>query len=124
VATIIKVTIKGPDLASLIKQKNALIEKNTERELDRVSQFTQTDAMRFCPVSPDTIAHQKGTKIHMRDDIKIYAAKLLRQIGTNKFYGKFVELGTRLMRARPFLGKAFNKNYKSLISYLRSQKVN
>lgn len=123
-ADIVTVRIKGPDLARAVLLVNARIDKNTERELDRVADSTQTDAKVFCPVSKDTYAHKKGMKTHMRDDIKIYRKRLLRQIGTNKPYGIFVEGGTVNMRARPFLGKAFNKNYRGFISYIKAQKVN
>ena len=117
------VTIKGPDLASLFQQANDKIIINTEDELDIVANLTQDTARDNCPVSQETEAHEKGEKIHMRDDIKIYVDKLLRQIGTNKDYGIYVHNGTYKMPARPFLVNAFEANRQSLVQNLQNMKI-
>lgn len=117
------VTIKGPDLVSLFQQANQRIEINTEDELDIVANLTQSDAIDQCPVSQDTEAHEKGDATHMRDDIKIYTAKLRRQIGTNKNYGVYVHNGTYKMPARPFLVNPFEANRQSLVQNLQNMKI-
>lgn len=122
-ADTIRVVIRGPDLVGAVKLANARIEVNTERSLDRVAKSTQTTAKIYCPVSRDTQAHIKGTKTHMRDDIKVYGSGLMRQIGTNKHYGIFVHDGTTRMRARPFLKRAFDENHQGLLDDLKAMKV-
>lgn len=117
------ITIKGPNLADLFKQANERIIINTEDALDIVANLTQSDAMDNCPVSQETEAHEKGDKTHMRDDIKVYKRRLLRQIGTNKDYGIFVHNGTRKMKARPFLVNAFEANRQSLVQELQSMRI-
>jgi len=117
------VTIKGPNIAALFQQANDKIIVNTEDALDIVANLTQSDARDNCPVSQETEAHEKGDATHMRDDIKIYTAKLRRQIGTNKTYGIFVHNGTRKMRARPFLLNAFEANRQSLVQELQNMKI-
>lgn len=107
------VTIKGPDLASLIKQANDRIIINTEDALDIVANLTQSDAKDDCPV--DTGKLQKS--------IKIYKRRLLRQIGTNVPYGIYVHNGTYKMPARPYLLNAFEANRQSLIQELQNMKI-
>jgi len=101
----ITVTIKGPDLAAAAMSANVRIEANSEIALDTVSSATEGDAKAECPVRTG----------ELRDDIKTYRAKLLRQIGNNKFYAPFVHNGTYKMKGRPYLLNAFNKNSGSLI---------
>ena len=47
--------------------------------------------------------------------------KMVARVGTNVVYGKFLELGTRKMAARPWLRKAFNENYAKLMKIIRGK---
>lgn len=117
------VTIKGPNLVDLIQKVNKKIEINTEDGLDIVANKTQDSAKDACPVSEDTEAHKNGDQTHMRDDIKVYKRRLLRQIGTNKTYAIFVHNGTYKMKGRPFLLNPFEANRQSLVQELRNMKL-
>lgn len=75
-------------------------EGETGRYLLRAATQVERTAKRLCPVDTgrlrSSITHQMG-----RD-----ARGLLAKVGTNVSYAKYVELGTRRMRARPFLRPA------------------
>jgi len=43
---------------------------------------------------------------------------LVLVVGTNVYYGKYLELGTRKMAARPFIRPSFNRNRQSIKSML------
>jgi hypothetical protein len=107
---LITATIKGPDLVAAITAANIRIEANAEIALDMVAAATQSDAQAACPV-------QTGA---LRADIKIYEAKLLRQIGNNLYYAPFVHNGTIKMRPRPYLTGAFFVNTPSLINNIQA----
>lgn len=107
------VRITGPDLGPLVQSVNAEIEAGIEEILDKVAYNVQNDAKDDCPV--DTGA--------LQDDIKVYAAKLQRDIGNNIYYCIYVHNGTYKMKARPYLFNAFEKNNPGFIKDIQSMKV-
>ena len=48
----------------------------------------------------------------------LYPIDIYADIGTNVFYGKYVEFGTRRSRAKPYLAPAFNQYSKEYEKYL------
>lgn len=93
-------SVRGPDLTAVILAANTHIETNAETALDTVAAATEGDGKAGCPVRTGAL----------RDDIKTYKARLLRQIGNNLYYSIFVHNGTYKMRGRPYLLNSFNKN--------------
>ncbi len=49
--------------------------------------------------------------------------KLVARVGTNLKYGKFLELGTSKMAARPFLRPALSKNHDVIARILAGEKI-
>ena len=63
------------------------------------------DARFACPVDTGNLANS----IQMSGPVKTGTYSAEGSVGTNVYYGPFVELGTRRMAARPFLGPALEK---------------
>lgn len=122
-AEIVTVKITGlENLVLKVAQINAEIEEQAEEELDRVADQTQSDAKDNCPVAVKPKKNEKpGT---LRDDIKVYASKLKRQIGNlNVYYCIFVHNGTYKMKARPYLMNAYEANRQQFIQNMRNIKL-
>lgn len=69
------------------------------------------DAKELCPIR---FGHLQGSIT-----TQISSDGLVAEIGTGVDYAEFVELGTRRMRARPYLLPAFEENVRKLRDGLR-----
>lgn len=118
----VSVKITGPDLGMRVSLLNAQIQELAEEELDRVADQVQSDAKDGCPVAQNPKKGEiPGT---LRDDIKVYASKLKRQIGNlNVYYSVFVHQGTYKMKARPYLLNAAETNNPVFIQNMRNIKL-
>lgn len=67
------------------------------------------------PVSaPGTSPHKELGRLRASINNAVDKDKLVARVGTNVTYGKFLELGTRHMEARPFLRKNLNEQMPTL----------
>lgn len=88
------------------KFRDALPEQ-IEQALIAIGLTAETYAKRDCPVDTGRL---RNSITHAYDDDSAY-------IGTNVEYGKYVELGTSRMAARPYLGPAatqHSEEYKNI----------
>lgn len=121
-ADTITVKISGPDLGMRVALLNAQIAEQAEEELDRVADQVQSDSKNGCPVA---VKPKKGEiPGTLRDDIKVYASKLKRQIGNlNVHYAVYVHQGTYKMKARPYLLNAAEVNNPTFIQNMKNIKL-
>lgn len=88
-------------------QFRAELPKRIEQALIAIGLTAETYAKRDCPVDTGRL---RNSITHAYDDDSAY-------IGTNVEYGKYVELGTSRMAARPYLGPAatqHSQEYKNI----------
>jgi len=111
------------NLALKVALVNAEIQEQAEEELDRVADQVQSDAKDNCPVAQNPKKGEiPGT---LRDDIKVYASKLKRQIGNlNVHYAIYVHNGTYKMKARPYLLNAAEVNNQTFVDNMRKIALN
>jgi HK97 gp10 family phage protein len=64
----------------------------------------------------------KITNIKTQAGVKYVLVGIIKKDNPELFYGKFVEFGTSKMRARPFLGTAYERN-KEQIQEIIAQKL-
>jgi hypothetical protein len=117
----ISVRITGPDIAALALAATEKIMQDAEDSLDDIADKTQSDAKDDCPVAQNPKKGEiPGT---LRDSIKVFARKFLRQIGTDVPYGPYVHNGTWKMKARPFLFNAVEKNKQAWVAAIMSRRI-
>lgn len=119
------VKVRGlADCQANIQQALKNIEIGTEAALDVVAEATLADDIANCPVgTPESTGipgYKGGT---LRDGQQIYAARLLRQIGSDVPYHWYVNDGTYKMAARPFTTNAFEANKGQLVPECQKIKV-
>jgi len=91
----------------LLTVLGSLVRSQTLRHFEQES----GPAGKWAPLSPATIARKRGRQGQilsdtgrLRGSISAVVADHEVEVGTNVFYGKFHQHGTRKMKARPFLG--------------------
>lgn len=62
---------------------------------------------------------------HLRRNIQmeIDTVKMIARVGTNVLYAKFLEMGTRKMKSRPFMQKALKECFSRLKKVLESETI-
>lgn len=88
------------DAAAIIVEEEARDSMTRVKTGDRMGKFTRRSAPGEPPASQHGEAGLLGSVGWRRN------GELRRQVGTNKDYGKFLELGTATMAARPWLVRA------------------
>lgn len=74
------------------------------------------------PVSePGDSPHKDTGRLRASISHEVDTDKGVARVGSNLFYSKWLELGTRFMAARPYLRKAFHENYDALMKILRGK---
>lgn len=102
----IKITITGMDsLDTAVRAKIERIKTQVSAAVQGAGIDCQAGAKQDCPVDTG----------RLRSSIQyVPTGRYSCQVGTNVFYGKFVELGTRKMGPRPFLFPAYQSAKKTL----------
>ena len=117
----IQVSIKGLEtiqrnLANLTPEMKLRI----GQALSATALNCQTDARKLCPVGTPESTHRKGyIGGRLRASIRIrQVAELAWEVFTDVTYSWFVELGTRKMKAKPYLHPAWQMNQEKLMKRL------
>jgi HK97 gp10 family phage protein len=114
------VSIYGQDkVFAAIENEYLKLARRANRAINSAGLTCQKVAKQNCPVgTPEStgIKHYHGGRL--RQSIQVDNSKwLVSTVGTNVYYGIFVEKGTVKMRARPFLTMGFEAGVKELQSY-------
>lgn len=78
------------------------------KELQRTGIRVHNKAKRYCPVDTGRLR----SSIRSTQAFEETHRQLVVRVGTNVEYARFVEMGTRYMRARPFLRRALNEEVR------------
>lgn len=70
------------------------------------------------PSSPGEPPHKQYGHLRRSVATEVDSATLVGRVGTNLNYGRWLELGTRLMAARPWLRRALRENQARIKSIL------
>lgn len=82
--------------------------QSIDRALKTIGIKAQSYAKKSCPVDTGRL---RNSITHQNDKDTVY-------VGTNVEYGVYVEMGTRKMRAQPYLGKSITEHvseYKEIL---------
>jgi len=93
------------------KQGITNLKKDIEKFVGKVAKDMKSNAQKYCPV--DTGKLQNSISI-VKDDTDSNGDEIVYKIGTDVEYAKFVEFGTKLQEAQPYLRPAA-KNLKAFI---------
>lgn len=97
-------TIRNLDLT------NKKIAKEVQEQVGKSALNVQYEAKRRCPV--DTGALRRSITVE-------FIGKMSARVGPHMPYAPFVELGTRKMRAKPFLTPAFEQERPKFLAELK-----
>jgi HK97 gp10 family phage protein len=97
-----------------LKSNKAAVQAQMERKLDArlalAGEFVTGAAKLLAPVDTGNL---RGSIDHRK------AGRLIQRIGTNVEYAAYVELGTRRMRARPYLLPALIENKREIMRIIK-----
>lgn len=91
-------------------QIKAMSKQAIEKALTEIGMTCETHAKKLCPVDTGNLRNSISYQVN--------ASGNYVDIGTDVFYGKFVELSTRYMKAQPFLKPAATEHtseYKAIV---------
>ena len=104
----------------------AMLNRFTSDFTDKVSnglvegcKIVEGDAKATCPGSTEE-TRPGGPHGELRESITSAVEGLQGEVGTNKEYGMYVELGTYKMRAQPFLVPALQNNKEAIINAIKA----
>ncbi len=118
----ITVTINGvPDILRTVQNLTPQLRTRLSTAIKATTLTCQTEAKRACPVGTPESTHKKGyVGGRLRASLAArFPDELTGEVFTNVQYGPYVELGTRKMRARPFLRPAFAANAAKLLERVK-----
>ncbi len=118
----ISVSVSGMDAVfSKLDENLQKMSNHANRAVNSAGLTCQGVAKRHCPVgTPESTGIPGYHGGRLRQSIQVDNSKfLVSTVGTNVYYGIFVEKGTVKMKARPFLTMGFEAGAKQLLSDLR-----
>ena len=71
--------------------------------------------------TPGESPHKDTGRLRASISHEFDTAEHTARVGTNLVYGKWLEVGTKNMEARPFLRKAFNEHFQQIKKILRGK---
>lgn len=112
-ASSVRVELKGADsLISKVKLLVPRIRAATEQAVAQTALLIETDAKLLAPVDTGRLRASIHTEIAPN--------KLSAMVLDGVTYGIFLEVGTRYIKARPFLFPAYEKNRGAFLALLKA----
>ena len=97
------------------KKLKAAEAKNLERAAIHLKNEIKKNISDAPPASqPGEMPHREDGELRRSIAHEVDANKMIARVGTNKVYGRYLELGTNEMLARPFLRPTLAKNRKAI----------
>lgn len=114
------VRIEGMEnVSSMLNKFGSEFAEKVSRGLAQGCKIVEGDAKANCPVSTEE-TRPGGPHGELRESITSAVEDMRGEVGTNKEYGMYVELGTWKMRAQPFLVPALQNNKDAIISAIKA----
>lgn len=107
--------MSGFTLTSHRPEVQAELERRVRNAMTRCAGEMEKHAKRMCPVDTGRLRNSVATEIDEGDDsVSVY-------VGTNVEYAPHVELGTKRMKAQPFLKPAVSDHQSTYTRIIRSE---